>query len=53
MKKIVNDWKILEGLRFRELIVYTYNYTDEYITKYGLDNGKPYKQNYRLVESDF
>jgi len=35
VKKIVADWKINEGAKFREIKVYTYNYNEESITSYG------------------
>lgn len=48
MYKIVTDWKLSEGKRFRELIVYCYNYSTEEVRKYGLDDFKPFKKVYTL-----
>ena len=32
-KKIVDDWTL--GTKFRELLVFTYNYNEESLTRYG------------------
>ena len=48
MRKIVADWKLNDGKRFSEMVVYVYNYNAEEVIKYGVNDGKPFKDTYKL-----